>query len=396
MDFLKLDELMKISKKGDASKEKKEEFANSIILLFSEEGYTAKTEKYFLDGFSFCGALPAFDFIKDMSNSDILDFINKITKGDLYIKNDRGISLKVLVHFLGLFTTYCPQSTDVIKLLIRYIPFRAKTKSKQINKDFPSILEKYFVSEIKKDTVLPNFQGLVHKNESAIEFKTIITDALKEINSKNEDIKLGVSKALAWVNSDIASDIDKTIPDKNDDNSPQPDNNIPKGFSAETLSQLKESLKNDLSIVSKAVFYISDLQNELSLYKKKCVDIEKAYAQLKLENEKNISEKRDLLCACNRFKEEIAIKEKMIFEMKNEIEKQKSILSVYSSDKQNSLNEQLNVIASKLKTHYLNYKDAVEMEMNIELGENIKNLMEEIFKTLIKSGINVAGKVSND
>jgi len=57
------------------------------------------------------------------------------------------------------------------------------------------------------------------------------------------------------------------------------------------------------------------------------------------------------------------------------------------------LSEQLNVIASKLKTHYLNYKDSLEMEMTAELGENLKYLVGDIFKTLIKSGVDVERKV---
>ena len=67
----------------------------------------------------------------------------------------------------------------------------------------------------------------------------------------------------------------------------------------------------------------------------------------------------------------------------------KSIITVYKTDKQNALTEQLDEIALKLKTEYKDFMDAKEMEMTADLGENFRLQLQTIFKILAKSGINM-------
>ena len=90
----------------------------------------------------------------------------------------------------------------------------------------------------------------------------------------------------------------------------------------------------------------------------------------------------------NVYMSDNQIKDKEIEKLKNEIEKQNSVLSVFSEDKQNAQSAQLNSIASKLRAEYLDFQDATEMEMTIDLGENLREQIKSIFKILSKSGIN--------
>ena len=78
-----------------------------------------------------------------------------------------------------------------------------------------------------------------------------------------------------------------------------------------------------------------------------------------------------------------------IEDLTNELQKRNSVLSVFESDKQNSHKEHLNSIASQLKAEYKDFIDALDMEMTIDLGENMRQQISTIFKILSKNGIDV-------
>lgn len=72
-----------------------------------------------------------------------------------------------------------------------------------------------------------------------------------------------------------------------------------------------------------------------------------------------------------------------------ENERMRKVISVYAADKQAALSEQLNKIAAQLKAEYRDFKDAQDMEMDVNLGENFRIQLESVFKILIKAGVNL-------
>lgn len=106
-----------------------------------------------------------------------------------------------------------------------------------------------------------------------------------------------------------------------------------------------------------------------------------------------MSNKIQELNACIANKEEcIENQKKEIQTIIAETERLKSIIAVYSDDKQSSQSETLNAIASKLKQEYKDFVEAEDMEMTIDLGENLRDQIKSIFKILIKSGIDIKGR----
>ena len=55
--------------------------------------------------------------------------------------------------------------------------------------------------------------------------------------------------------------------------------------------------------------------------------------------------------------------------------------------------EQLNRIARALLPDYLDFKSIADAEMNIDLGENLRVQMANIFKTLKKMGIDIESRM---
>ena len=401
MDFLTLNELMKIPKKGDASKEKKNEYTKNMLTLLAEEGYTATTEKYFFDGFSFCGSFPVFNFLKGLNDTERLDFVTKITKGVMFKNNEKCSSLKVLAHLLSLFIVNLPQDLNITGLLIRCIPHKSKNKTGKINNDFPSIIEKYFISEIDTNTKFPDLQTVLNNREIQTEFALLFTDAIKVIKTKTDKYSVIIESVLNWLNTKQV-----VISEQTDNKEPQISEEV---IGIDSLLRIEKALKKELTGISQIIEYITNLENEISQTKKSKNDIlqkltlsakeksilEESNSRLKSSSELLASEKTKLHSELYTLRENFANLEIEHALIKTEYEKQKSVLSVYSSDKQHSLSEQLNIIASKLKTHYLNYKDSLEMEANAELADNLKILMGDIFKTLVRSGVDVVGRITN-
>jgi len=87
----------------------------------------------------------------------------------------------------------------------------------------------------------------------------------------------------------------------------------------------------------------------------------------------------------NEQKEAVAL-------LNDEVNKRDAVISVYSSDKENSKSEQLNAIASKLKTEYRDFLDAEDMEMTADLGENMRLQLKSVFRILSKAGIDIEGR----
>jgi len=64
-------------------------------------------------------------------------------------------------------------------------------------------------------------------------------------------------------------------------------------------------------------------------------------------------------------------------------------MDILLKEKDNQFQIYKNKLAAALKLEYWNHKDGLEMEMTKELGENYRDEMTEIFKTLKKFGIDV-------
>lgn len=71
--------------------------------------------------------------------------------------------------------------------------------------------------------------------------------------------------------------------------------------------------------------------------------------------------------------------------MSNELQ----VLKILLADEQTKLPIFKKQLANKLKIDYLDFKSIDNMPMTIELGENLRDQLREIFKILKKEEINI-------
>ena len=77
-------------------------------------------------------------------------------------------------------------------------------------------------------------------------------------------------------------------------------------------------------------------------------------------------------------------------QLKEEIERQRKVLKIFEYDKESALKIQLNKIALKLRVEYqdfLSITNITDEEMTVELGNNLKCQLQNIFKILQKQNV---------
>jgi hypothetical protein len=377
VDCSQLDSLINISKKKESSQAKKDLFSKELVLLYEEEGFSNNFEIYFYEGFSFLGANPIFDYIKTLDEQSISNFLDKLIQCKSSKKNNNGSALKVFIHLFGLFIVYLPGDIKNISLLVSAIPSKARNKSGEIHKQFSSIIDNYFLALLNKDTIFPDYSKLNEISDVHKEFSVLISEALKKLGPKDGSEKEIHDKVFEWVSQKPHTELIKNPKNREKSRILKKTENIRNDNDA-PVSQLVERLKSELEITYK------------KRPRKGLLDYNKiSDSRIEADLLKMSQEVLELL------QETISNYKKEITELKEQISQQHSVLSAYNSDKQNSLSEQLNIVASKLKSHYLNYKDAISMDMSIELGEALREIIGDVFKTLVKSGVNLEEKEKN-
>ncbi len=388
MNTEKLELLMQIKKKSDASKTQKNEFVDLIIELLKENGYSNEVEKYLFLGYSFAGAKPLVEFMRKMSAEDRLGFVETVVSGKLYALNEKGISFKLLVDLLASVIVTFPKEQHIVAKVIKLIPGKSKIKNGQLLGDAPKIIDKYFVSAIKENTVLPALIEMELSKDDLRKFTDIFVFVVSSIKPGKNSSERKIKHVLNWL---TVSDNKQSEHSGNEVSSAQimtaktTNDNGTKPLKTEDIKNLCERLLMSVEHYEGLEKGTASLNKKISALEK---DVEVKKAQIEtLENRIKEIEKE--------LAEQISrnnLLEKELNETKTEAVKLQGVIDVYSEDKQSSQTEQLNAIASKLKAEYRDFKDALEMEMTVELGENIKDQVIQIFKILAKAGIDVESR----
>ncbi len=416
MDFSKLDELMAMPKKTDASKQNKKCFVDQMGILLGEEGLSENAIKYLKSGFGFAGAKPLAIYIQKYKDEERNRVVDAVFSSELLCGKDKVSAFKFCVNLSAYSIEWFGSDKHLLTGLVKLFPSLSQNKEKKLLKDAPKIFEKYFLEILSVDTALPDLYALGLKEIFIKEYMgtlQLISDSItKKYAEKNRKIK-------EWIRLSGEKNAEDRLVQQHseecesqesaNDNNNQSENTTEEANNEIAAYSAKEILKLGL--------LFSDISSRLKVTAEKMMELERQYAgskeqiaKLKLEIKQN---EEELQNERKRFEQEktetercrgiIANlhekirdagvqnqeQEKKIMSLSEELSKANAVLSVYSVDKQNAQTEQLNAIASKLKAEYRDFKEAENEEMTVDLGENFRFQIQSIFKILTKSGIEV-------
>lgn len=450
MNFEILNELIEMPKKGDASQSKKRLYIEQMVSLLSEEGFSSNAIKYLKSGFSFAGAKPIAIYFQKMPGQKREAEIEKLLASDLFRGGDRLTSFRFAISLSAYSLAWFGEDQKILIRLIKVLPIVSQNKDKQLLKDAPKIFEKYFLDVVPDSTPLPPLDISSLKGIYISEYRKMLEEILNRVSTAYRDQALRLG---AWIggikisndsftpgqfavtgnekkeihsivsrksNSSVASVISEnkiedvtTLPVSEDSTQNVPSQSIgsdPKKaiapLSKKELLDAAAILEGFSARLMATISKWTSTQNELETARQKITELTQEIQQstVQLDSEKKHCEQlseeltyrskliMDLRGQILEAKETIERLERQIAETTEENRRLNSIISVYSSDKQSSKTEQLNAIASKLKSEYRDFKDVENEGMSIDLGENFRFQLQSIFKILAKAGIDVERK----
>lgn len=412
MDYEKLERLMGVSKKSDANRATRREYLTQMEMILREEGLSYRARHYLWNGFSFCGAQPLGDYLRTFAKEERFKVVQDFIKSSNAHEIDHIVVFKICTGLLGYFINYMPDNTDVIGLLIKHFLAKYKKKDGSVSKQNLTIIEKYFIAPYIWGSDFPAWDTLDLNSHISLEFCAYMLKTLSNANRKHEQ------KA-----STIASWLKTGLPQNNGNgNTGNTSGNVSREAQQDSTTETLEI--NDVS-ENKAIPNHEDPQNDNSgdsdtnensdvqtifkvakhldvcaqqirifatKYRKLVATNETLETQYKEQQKKTKEATKELDETRSEVEKlHLAIKqaEAENKELQEEITRLQSVISVYSVDKQSSMDSQLNAIASKLKHEYSEFKDAMDMDMTVEIGEILRDQLNRVFKALIKAGIDV-------
>ena len=374
----KLDELLNIKKKGEASIEKKKNFTDLLSKEFSKQGINENTVTMLDKGFSFEGAKAIVLHINTLQNKEKMNAVNALFKTKTFKNNNKGIAFKFLISILAeLMSEFGSDNKGIIRTIVLKIPKNIQNKEGKEFGDINIAIKKYFIQILDPKTKIPNFKQLDIENEAISQFEKIFTKAVNEIKNPTKNEKQVIENVLKSLNTKAEQDtriietkkqsktktkkISKTtVIHKKDENQTIKKDRI----NNHKITELENKVKELQSIIEKSKDANKIISDELHNMSKE------------LEESKKYNE--ELIHRCNT--------------LQNDLKKHMDILNIFEKNAQNSQKELLNSIASKLKCEYIDFKSAKNMPMTVDLGENLRDQINTIFQLLEKNGISVKEK----
>ncbi|RQD69395.1 MAG: hypothetical protein D5S00_07235 [Tindallia sp. MSAO_Bac2] len=363
--------------------------------ILQMDGYGKKIEELIFNGPPEASVKAFWSYLVTVEPETRVELLTAFFSSERFLDNKGGASFN---RALLLLLSAC-ENGDEDKVIYKILSGLDKViinKKGKINDKTVSDFKRLFLKKITDHSTIKNINLAGESSTRSLypQFVRLLKKTLDVYKANNEeytDIYQMLSLFVSALEEEEEVEEDKEVNELHVNGSIKNDRN-----SVHKLSQLSipDSLRELAQAVEKIEFENSSLERE-----KKELEIEAD--KLKSKVEKTIKENETLsLTGKNLQKRYFQLEEalriteanlleknKIISNLQLQIEKQSKVISLYDEDKQNSLSEFINSLSSKLRAEYSDFKDAVELDMSIELGENIRQQLIEVFKILQKNGI---------
>ena len=393
--------------------------------------FSERAEKFLYDGFTYCGARPFAIYMKN--STDQIESLNCLYNGKLYGENCASTS-QMLFNLLAYALNERTIDDRVTITLIQHIPQAIVNKEGKIYGQADRSLKKNFFDVLTPTAQFPDFQQMaaLGLTERAFEnFTASIDDIVAKMDSASflRKCQSNMANVNRWLhpvvkdgNSDTSmneSTHDQTGEHKGDtcesrkctESEIQPNikEELPAQQNAETVDGCETDTaeygsvdKTEESASPGKLQQIIDgllkkneileienmrLENELSENRKKLNSLEEVVKkqQFNLDGkERSIAE---LLDEVRKLRNNTAILEQQHKKNEEDTARRAEMLEMLRRDRTKQSDETVKRLGTKLQTYYTDYKDALDLEMSTELGENMRDQMGEIFKILSSAGV---------
>lgn len=403
-DFAKtLDNLLrerKESNKKEPSQSDKSTYSDNWMKLVRQEGFLGDAEKFLYDGFWFCGSETYYNYIQNAISPSVA--LSELFQGRYYGK-DSNVTFRILTHLLALMMNDNAPSALLAPIITHFPSACVNKENKRLGTAVKTI-EKYFLGTISPSaTFLPLSEidlsrGL--KNTFSSVFISFLRD-LKESGPIKSNLIVPFQITLKWLDDyspEIAEKVSVQISDPSGSVQPNLPSSSLDGNEMSSDYGVNETLPQILSraqtISTRLVIELDALKSRLSELQKKEESLTLQLKDAEQKNEELQRELKDVHSQCfvlsqkrTELEAEIKAKNRIIQEKDTEISERIKMSEMLSRDRSRQADESLQRLASKIRVEYRDFKDAMDTEMTIDLGENLRLQLLSVFEILEKGGM---------
>lgn len=376
------------SKKGkrEPSKADGQEFERLWLELAENSGINDTSISLLCKGFRFCAARPLFAYFKKNAVSPIP--YTTLGSYPAIKANNTEIALRMYLSLLAL-EIIDPTSNEQIAWLVKRIPEIALNKEGKVSGNMNGYIRKLLVQEIAgKATKTTNVKTELSADEAS-RFAKLIVPILDDLAAK---AKLTISEQSAvedlteWASSFCeAGKNEESIAAKSSPAEARPSE-------AAGTPGAPEVTVDGIN-TAQVVAFVQRQERRIELLRSAnssaSAEVGRLKEDKKLLREQNASieerleKARETITSQNARITEL---EELLGKTSADLAAHQELVDMLDQDKTRESDEAMTRVARKLKIEYQDYQDAVDMDMSVDLGENMRLQLGEVFRILKESG----------
>lgn len=384
-------------KKKTLLKEEQKQYRMELIEKFQAEGLSEVNIFYFVSGLKF-GTVNSFvNWNRNFEKGKQVENLNILIASQKVKALDNLGKLKMFLMLLVLELNENELNDEIIGELLHWMVDLSFKKDGTRLADLGRIFRNCFMSGIKYGTKLPVLNSYNFTKEYEKQLVCFFEDAVKGIEPKGDGeiekrniLRNWIDKESARIRKTNDSEQIETEVIENKNDSKVVDNvNNSKNDTVEITSILGKRLLEMAKTVDSFDRLFRQSEENLKTKDHEIARVKTSHDKLESLYKSSVDENEKLRKELGEVKGQLekCMKEKK--ELEDRVNRQVSVIAVYDQDKANTKTELLNQIAATLKKIYADYKVAELMPMTIDLGENMRDALDDVFRKLKKIGIDI-------
>lgn len=391
----------KESNKKEPSQSDKTSYTDNWMELVHQEGFSVDAEKYLYDGFWFCGSEAYYGYIK--SSSIPTETLSSLFQGRYYGK-DSNVTFRILTHLLALMLNDNAPS-ELLAPIIAHFPSACVNKENKRLGTAVKTIEKYFLGTISPSATFLPLSEIELSTGVKNMFVTTLASLLKDLTVSGPvkaNLAVPFQITLKWLGNYSPQLIEKYSASSSDTSKTEVADSLSTSFGSsdssvqtgnESLSQIlvkaqtiSSRLENEMAALKHRLLELQDKESSLT---SRLNDAEKQIAEHQRELKEVHSQRFMLSQKCTQLESEAKEKDRIIMEKDAEISERIKMSEMLSRDRSRQADETLQRLASKIRIEYRDFEDAINAEMTVDLGENLRLQLLNIFEILEKGGMKI-------
>lgn len=389
--------------KKSLNKEEQKKYRSILFEMLKEEGMNDENVYFITSGIRFKSANTFATWCCGLQSEAQMTAYEFLVKSRAFNSMDNAVKLRFALMAIAYFISEQNANQIIVcDLFHSIVDYSLKKDGKRLS-DTGKIFHHNFMNELKHGAKLPAISEFGFSQEYNLALIEFLNQAVESISPKGDEEITRRNILRDWVkkNSVVNGLSDRKTENAKKTESGKQDvssscTEAPKTVSDRENSDIKGPLaKKIMEFAMKVDVYEQSLQNLSDEVKQK----EKELAKCKMQVEKteelykiSSKENAELRSRLQQLTEEMAELRTREQELQDRVSRQSSVIDIIDEDKDRSLVEFKNQIASALKKTYNEFVIAMAMDMTVDLGLNMRDSLDDVFRKLKKQGIDIEGR----